>query len=207
MTVANKNKNLVPEVISEKLRALRQRGIPLKLHSGAHHKQPKTDRGQRAKSTLCVIAGGSCSVLQRRDKHGVERTGEVFLASPDDLAGKNDTRCLVSQGHASTSSFAKKKCLFVLLLCFLCLFRRGDDGGGKKKKERKTNSVCQLVPKMEDLVDSPPSVVISCTKSHKNAAGLTDEGKHPDTPPLGNALPVAPDIKVFETSRATRVIL
>lgn len=55
---------------------------------------------------------------------------------------------------------------------------------------------------MEDLVDSPLSVIISCTESHKNAAGLTEEREHSDIRPRGKTLPVARAIKVFETSVA-----
>lgn len=68
---------------------------------------------------------------------------------------------------------------------------------------KKTRSVCQLGPKMEDLVDSPLSVIISCIESHKNAAGLTEGREHPDTHPRGKTLPRV--IKVFETSVATHV--
>lgn len=58
---------------------------------------------------------------------------------------------------------------------------------------------------MEDLVDSPLSVIISCIDSHKSAAGLAEEREHPDTDPRGETLPVARVIKVFETSVAAHV--
>lgn len=64
--------------------------------------------------------------------------------------------------------------MFVLPPCILGLFCKDDEGRGKKK-EKSQASVCQLGPKMEDLVDSPLSVIISCTESHKNAAGLTEK--------------------------------
>lgn len=146
VTVANKNKNFVLELVSEELHALHQRGIPLKQHAGAHHKQRDTDHGQRAVRALCVIAGGLCSVLQRRDKHVEEWTREVFPTSPDDLAGKNEarfawrSRCLISQGHTSAFSFAKNKtfsCLFCCCAFRACFAKKMMEGVKKRRRKRK----------------------------------------------------------------------
>lgn len=69
--------------------------------------------------------------------------------------------------------FAKNgtiRCLFCRRAFWACFAKMMRDGVKKEKSQES-----QLRPKMEDLVDSPLSVIISCVESHKNAAGLTEK--------------------------------